>query len=209
MKEELVEEMVCIEGEKAEEGIRKEGQEIEEEILCEMGEQQGGDGGDGDNRNGGGVHGNGKKKDEKQEKRINLRATLGVNSERMINSIFDDIIKNFVQEELEKVETERKTSIICDLAVECVICTIFNELYYDCIDEEVECCDLEEQIEQQREKRIALMAEYTVQEVIEEIIDDQLEDAQARQRVSMKLFQEHSISQIEMPLVTPALVIAQ
>ena len=53
------------------------------------------------------------------------------------------------------------------------------------------------------------MAECTVQEVIEEIIDDQLEDAQARQRVSRKLFQEDSISQIEMPPVTPALVIAQ
>ena len=65
----------------------------------------------------------------------------------MINSIFDDIIGDFVQEELEKVATQRKTSIICDLAVKCVICTIFDELYYNCVDEEVECRNLEEQIE--------------------------------------------------------------
>ena len=172
----MVEETVCVEGEKAEEGIRKEGQEVEEEIVCELG---------------GmvvtvimGMEGvcvaMTKRKMKNKKNRINLRTTLAVNSERMINSIFDDIIEDFVQEESEKIETERKTSIICDLAVECVVCTIFNELYYNCIDEEVECHDLEEQIEQQREKGIALMAEYTVQKVIEEIIDDQLEDAQAR-----------------------------
>ena len=153
--------------------------------------------------------GNGKKKDEKQEKRINLRAALAVNSETMINSIFNDIIEDFVQEESEKVKTQRKTSIICDLAVECVICTIFDELYYDCFDEEVECHDLEEQIKQQREQRMDLMAEYVVQEVLKEMIDDQVEDAEARHRVSRKLFQEHSISQIEMPPATPAIVIAQ
>ena len=32
MKEELVEETVCVEGEKAEEGIRKEGQEVEKRL---------------------------------------------------------------------------------------------------------------------------------------------------------------------------------
>ena len=52
------------------------------------------------------------------------------------------------------------------------------------------------------------MAEYAVQEVLEEMIDDQVEDAEARCRVSRKLFQEHSISQIEMSPVTPAIVIA-
>ena len=40
-------------------------------------------------------------------------------------------------------------------------------------------------------------------------MDDHLDDAQARQRVSRKLFQEHSISQIETPPATPVLVIAQ
>ena len=108
-----------------------------------------------------------------------------------------------------KLKHKRKTSNICDLAVECVVCTIFNELYYDCVDEEVECHDLEEQIEQQREQRMDLMAEYAVQEVLEEMIDDQVEDAEARRRVSNMLFQEHSISQIEMPPATPAIVIAQ
>ena len=53
------------------------------------------------------------------------------------------------------------------------------------------------------------MAEYTVQEVFEEMLEDQLDDAQARQRVSRKLFAEHSVSQIQMPPPTPVLVIVQ
>ena len=127
----------------------------------------------------------------------------------MINSICNDIIDDFVKEESQKVEIEIKTSIICDLAVERVVCNIFNELYYDCIEKAMECVDLETQIEDQREKRIELMAKYAVQDVFDEIIGYHLDDAQARQRVSRKLFQEHSISQIETPPATPALVIAQ
>ena len=169
--------MICVEGGKAEEGIRQEGHELEKEIVCERGELQGGGGGDniqeggseqgeqqgggggdniqeggseqgeqqgggggdniqeggseqgeqqgcgggsGDNGNGG-AHGNGKKKDERAEKRgkrLDIRATLAVNSETMINSIFDD-----------KVELEKKTSIICDLAVERVVCNTKQALY--------------------------------------------------------------------------------
>ena len=127
----------------------------------------------------------------------------------MINSIFNDIIDDFVKEESQKAEIERKTSIICDLAVECVVCNIFNDLYYDCIEDTIKCIDLETELEEEREKRIDLMAEYAVQDVFKEMLDDQLDDAHARQRVSRKLFAEHSMSQIEMPPATPALVIAQ
>ena len=67
-EKELVEEMVCVEGEKAEEGMGQEGHKVEKEIVCERDEQQGGGGGSGDNGNGG-AHGNGKKKDERAEKR--------------------------------------------------------------------------------------------------------------------------------------------
>ena len=108
----------------------------------------------------------------------------------MIYSIFDDII-------------------ICDLAVEHVVCNIFDDLYYNCIDDAVKCINLEREVEEEREKRIDLMLEYVVQEVFEEMLEDQLDDAQARQRVSRKLFAEHSVSQIEMPSPTPALVIVQ
>ena len=53
------------------------------------------------------------------------------------------------------------------------------------------------------------MATYAVQYVLEEMLDDQLDDAHTRQRVSRKLFAEHSVSQIEIPPATPVLVIAQ
>ena len=51
-----------------------------------------------------------------------------------------------------------------------------------------------------------LMAEITVEVAFSEFIDDKLDDAQAKQRVSKRLFAEHSMSQIEMSLVTPATV---
>ena len=132
-----------------------------------------------------------------------------MNSERIINSIFDDIIHDFVKEESQKAEIERKTSIICDLAVEHVVCNIFDDRYYNCIKDTVECINLEREVEEERVKRIDLMVEYAVQEVFKEMLEDQLDDAQARQRVSSKLFAEHSVSQIEMPPPTPVLVIVQ
>ena len=89
---------------------------------------------------------------KEQKKRIDIRATLAVNSERMINSIFDDIVDDFVKEESQKTEIERKTSIICDLAVESVVCNIFNDLYYNCIEDTVECINLEREVEEERVK---------------------------------------------------------
>ena len=94
MKEELVEETVCVEVEKAEEGMVKEGHEVEEETVCETGEHQQAGGGDGDNGNGGVHMAMAKRKMKNKKKRIDLRAALAVNSETMINSIFDDIIED-------------------------------------------------------------------------------------------------------------------
>ena len=68
---------------------------------------------------------------------------MAVNDERIINCIFDDLITDLVNEENEKEEIRLRESIISDLCVERAVCAIFDEIYGDCIDEAVECINLE------------------------------------------------------------------
>ena len=65
------------------------------------------------------------------------------------------------------------------------------------------------QREAERERRIELMAKLVVEMVFNKLIDDQVADAHDKEKVAKKLFAEHSMSQIEMPLVTLAIVIVQ
>ena len=74
--------------------------------------------------------GNGNKKDKRTEKGIDIIANLAVNSETVIDSIFDDIIDDFVEEQGQTAEIKRNRSIMSDLLVECVVCQIFDEIYY-------------------------------------------------------------------------------
>ena len=94
-------------------------------------------------------------------------------------------------------------SIISDFSVECVVCQIFDDIYYQCINNTVKCINAE------RERRIKLMVDITVQQVFDEFIDDQVADTHDKQKVAKKLFTKHSVSQIEMPQVTLATVIVE
>ena len=132
--------------------------------------------------------GNGNKKDKRAEKRIDIITNLTMNSNRVIDSKFDDII---------------------DLLVEHVVCQIFDDTYYQCIDNAVECINLAAQREAEREKRIELMVDITMEVVFKKLINDEVADALAKQRVTKKLFAKHSVSQIEMPLVAPVIVIVE
>ena len=88
-------------------------------------------------------------------------------------------------------------------------CQIFDEIYYKCINDTVEHINVERDLEAERERRIKLMVEITVEAAFNELIDAETDDAHARQRVSKKLFAKHSVSQTETPPVTLATVIVQ
>ena len=110
-----------------------------------------------------------------------------MNSDRVIDSIFDDIIDDFVEEQAQKAEIKRNKSIISDLLVECVVCQIFDDIYYHCIDKAVKCTNMAAQREAEGEKRMELMAGITVEGVFDKLIDDELDDAQAKQRVKKEI----------------------
>ena len=132
-----------------------------------------------------------------------------MNSETVTDSMFNDIIDDFVEEQGQKAEIKRNMSIISHLSVECIVCQIFDEIYYQCIDNAVKCINLSAQREAERERRIKLMVEIMVEVVFNELINDQVADAHDKQIVAKKLFAKHSVSQIETPLVTLAIVIVE
>ena len=115
---------------------------------------------------------------------------MAVNNKRIINCIFDDLISDLVNEENEKEEIRLRESIISDLSAEKAVCTIFDEIYSECIDEAVECIDLEREILWEREKCIELITDKAVEIVVLKIFAEEFEDAEDKKHVSKKLFVE-------------------
>ena len=81
-----------------------------------------------------------------------------------------------------------RESIISDLCVERAVCAIFDEIYGDCIDETVECINLEPEILWEREKCIELITDTAVEIVVSKIFADELKDAEDKKHVSKILF---------------------
>ena len=125
-----------------------------------------------------------------RECRIEGISNMAINDERIINCIFDDLISDLVNEENEKEEIRLRQSIISNLSVERAVCIIFDEIYSECIDEAVECINLEREILWEREKRIELITDKAVEIVVSKIFAEEFKDAEDKKRVSKKLFVE-------------------
>ena len=115
---------------------------------------------------------------------------MAVNDKRIINCTFDDLISDLVNEENEKEEIRLRESIISELSVERAVSTIFDEIYSECIDEAVECINLEREILWEREKRIELITDKAVEIVVLKIFTEEFKYAEDKKRVSKKLFVE-------------------
>ena len=119
-----------------------------------------------------------------RECRIEVISDMAINDERIINCTFDDLISDLINEENEKEEIRLRESIISDLSVERAVCTIFDEIYSECINEAVECINLEREILWEREKCIELITDKAVEIVVSKIFAEEFKDAEDKKCVS-------------------------
>ena len=122
----------------------------------------------------------GEKKNQKEEKKIDLIASIAVNSDVLIKSIFSDILEEVVTKNVHK-KIER--SILCDLAIEKSISHLFKDIYTEGIDKHLRHIA-------EKEQKIDLIADLLVDSVLNNIINATSSDIVEKRVAVRHLFLE-------------------